>query len=162
MDKWLHTIGNKLSFMKLQQLLHLILGMDSSVIQHLTGSWLIMHTGSRIDHVSKRASWISRTPNSHICLNVTLDPFPWQGVETEIKWPAPCRQYFEFSLIKAVVVSFKCHWICLQCAIDNMSILFNIMAWSCAGAKSETTSDRVKSVPRVKNHCVVVWQVCCY
>ena len=36
------------------------------------------------------------------------------------------------------MVSFKCHWICLQCAIDNMSILFNIMAWSCAGAKSKT------------------------
>ena len=34
--------------------------------------------------------------------------------------------------------STKCHYICLQCAIDNMSVFVNMMALSCAGAKSET------------------------
>ena len=57
----------------------------------------------------------------------------------DLGWPRVClRSTSVLSLIKAVVVSFKCHWICLQCAIDNMSISFNIMAWSCAGAESET------------------------
>ena len=68
MDKWLHPIGNKLSFIKLQQLLHLILEMDSNFIQHLTGSWLIIVRRAGLLRSQQDFEWLWSVPLSSTSL----------------------------------------------------------------------------------------------
>ena len=80
---------------------------------------------------------MSRTSISHICITLLSTPSDDKALRPKQNGQHITDNILGF-FMKIVVVSFKCHWICLQCAIDNMSVFFNIMAWFCAGAKSET------------------------